>query len=739
MANCSGKKTCGKGSKLTPQARKYLADRGIDEKAAKARGLCSLVAAETKKQYGKSVQSLNIPYYTASGEVLVNDHAAFNRVRTFPRGLLTNAKKFPRFLQKKGTKNHLYLDPGRKNWVKIQKDSSVTVTITEGEIKSICANIYGIPCIGVGGVSGWKTRINGQSIPLPELDEWEWKGRKVELAFDADVMTKPDVQAALSAFAQELGRRGAEIKSVSIPALEGQGNTGIDDFLVANGREAYDALPREDVKLILDPKAPLDIARVLVAARYTEGELRTLHNYQDVFYAWDGTCYCEVPMKEIKKQVYELLDSAKQKTTNKEGKGITTPIKPSRNLVDNVCHALESWTHVKSDLSPPFWLNGREVPEVRNTVVCRNGLLHIPRKILYEHSPAFFGLSALSFDFNPDAPKPEQWLAFLGQLWHEDPSAINTLQEVFGYLLTTDTSQHKIFMLVGPKRSGKGTIARVLTELLGCDNVCSPTLDSLSTNFGLSGLIGKQLAIVGDARLSRKSDQQQLSERLLSISGEDHQTIDRKFREHWNGKLSVRFLILTNEIPKILDASGALPSRFIMLQLVESFYGKEDPKLTDKLLPELPGILNWAIDGWKRLQKRGHFCMPKSSANTIQEMEDLASPVGAFVRDYCVVESGAKIPTEDLYEGYGRFCKEHEYKRPLGGASFGRDLRAVVPTVQRKNLRCNGKQTRTYTGIRLKEEHEMRDHYNEKLKKLVVRSKGYKWGKNDAASAAGST
>ncbi len=61
---------------------------------------------------------------------------------------------------------------------------------------------------------------------------------------------------------------------------------------------------------------------------------------------------------------------------------------------------------------------------------------------------------------------------FLKSLWPDDQQAINTLQEIFGYLITSDTKQQKIFSLVGPMRSGKGTIARILTALLGQDSVC---------------------------------------------------------------------------------------------------------------------------------------------------------------------------------------------------------------------------------------------------------------------------
>ena len=125
-------------------------------------------------------------------------------------------------------------------------------------------------------------------------------------------------------------------------------------------------------------------------------------------------------------------------------------------------------------------------------------------------------------------------------------------------MLTPDTSHQKIAMLIGPKRSGKGTIARMLRAMVGPTNVANPTFASLSTNFGLAPLIGKPAAIITDARLSAKTDASVLIERLLSISGEDAQTIDRKHMQALTVKLPTRFTIISNEQPRLPDTSGAM-------------------------------------------------------------------------------------------------------------------------------------------------------------------------------------
>ena len=331
-------------------------------------------------------------------------------------------------------------------------------------------------------------------------------------------------------------------------------------------------------------------------------------------------------------------------------------------------------------------------------------MLNIETRELLPHSPHLFNINTLPYDYDPKAPTyPKLWMQFLRQLWpndEDDRLARFTLQEMFGLLLTTDTVFQKIFMIVGPKRSGKGTLGRVLTALLGRDNVVNPTMASMTGEFGLWPLIDKQLAIIADARLGARADANVVAERLLSISGEDGQTINRKNKSFWTGRLFVRFLILTNELPRIADASGALASRFILLVLQRSFYGKEDPELTEKLLAELPGILNWALKGLDRLRKRGGFRMPKSSHDAIRQLEDLASPVSAFLRDWCDPPSpDAQENVKDLYAAWSCWC-EQQGIRPGSNIVFGRNLRAV-----RAQIRTGGKgQERFYTGVKLSKE-----------------------------------
>jgi putative DNA primase/helicase len=276
------------------------------------------------------------------------------------------------------------------------------------------------------------------------------------------------------------------------------------------------------------------------------------------------------------------------------------------------------------------------------------------------------------------------------------------LQEIFGYALTPDTRFQKILMLIGPKRSGKGVTGRVLRRLVGDRNTCSPTLASFGLDFGKQVLVGKSLAVISDARLSGRTDMASVAETLLSISGEDPQTIPRKFLPDWNGKLAVRFLILTNELPRIGDASGALASRFVVLPLTTSFFGREDLGLFDKLVVELPGILNWALAGRDRLYERGHFRQPKSGDALVEALDELGSPEKTFLRDRCQVRVGASVSQKTLFDAWRQWCQENGRDNPGTTQIFGRNLRAALPAgVVERRVGERGRQERTWVGLEL--------------------------------------
>jgi putative DNA primase/helicase len=306
----------------------------------------------------------------------------------------------------------------------------------------------------------------------------------------------------------------------------------------------------------LNPNAPVTDPHYLAGTfleKYTdENEGVYIKFWNDEWWRWKEGAYRKVPIGEFRAELTAHIkeefenehlarlaelahfsqsksddDTSDEEDKRPELKAVTVPI------VTNALGALAGMTMLPSTVDQPAWLADSPFP-ARDVLACRNGLIHLPslvqkRNHFHKPTPQFFSCTILCYDFDPKAQKPITWLNFLRQLWPDDPQSIQLLQEWFGYCLLPDTRQQKILIVVGPKRSGKGTIGKVLKGLLGSDNVTAPSLSSLGSPFGLWPLLGKLLAIVSDARLSGRNDIAQLVENLLRLSGEDPVDVHRKF------------------------------------------------------------------------------------------------------------------------------------------------------------------------------------------------------------------
>ncbi|ADG97285.1 phage/plasmid primase, P4 family [Segniliparus rotundus DSM 44985] len=452
------------------------------------------------------------------------------------------------------------------------------------------------------------------------------------------------------------------------------------------------------------PSAPMRVARQLAKGYEHESGLFTLGHLRGDWLLWDGSMWAVVEQDELRSHIYRSLEHAVYKA--RVGKGEAWEARafdPTPGKVSSVLDALRAVVLMDGGLDAPKWIgaSGARRPPAGEVVACANGLLHVPSRTMIEHTPEFFTRTAVPFDYNPSAPEPKRWLGFLQSVWPGDADSVALLQEFFGYVLSGRTDMQKILLVVGPPRSGKGTIARVLIALVGKANAAAPTLASLGTNFGLSPLLGKPLAVVGDARLGGAGTRQ-VVERLLSISGEDWLTVDRKNKEPWTGPIPARFVIVSNELPRLSDASGAIAKRFVVLTMAQSFLGKEDHRLTADLLEELPGILAWSLDGLERLARNGSFTRTASSQDATRELEDLASPVAAFLREHCVIDPDGTVEKDKLYARWAVWCEQNGLK-PTNSAMFGRDLRAAFPGLGDARPRNTGsKRPRHHVGIRLK-------------------------------------
>ena len=384
-----------------------------------------------------------------------------------------------------------------------------------------------------------------------------------------------------------------------------------------------------------------------------------------------------------------------------------TAIRMTRSLSGDVNHFLAAISHTKRQDEPPFWINPRpDDPDPVDIVSARNGLIDLSGKepVLKPHTPRLFSTFTLPYAYDPEAPSPRKWLKLLGSQWATDPDSIDSLHEIIGNLLTPETKYQKIHLLIGPTRSGRGTIARVLTALIGERNVVSTSPATLSGEFGLEPLLGKTVAIMGDARAPDK-DASVLMDRLLRISGCDAVDVNRKgIRILSDINLRTRFLIISNEMPNFRDASGAIVGRYHILKATRTIPPEDRNGDLDReiIAEELPGILNLAIKARERLRERGRFVQPESASDLLANAEDMASPVKRFVDDQCLLHSDCEVGAQELFEAWRSWTSLHGY-HPGNSGLFGKNFRAAFPGIKHGRPRdeSTGKQKLTFFGVAL--------------------------------------
>lgn len=444
------------------------------------------------------------------------------------------------------------------------------------------------------------------------------------------------------------------------------------------------------------------------------------------WFEWDGVAYRAVPEGDLRallcrsiKDEFDRLNVeriAALKAQLPPGMPLATKELPAARkvttaLVNNTLQALTGMSLLPAPAEPPTWLGGPAPFPAEEVLAAGNGLVHLPSLVAGKPCflpplMTFFTLNALDYAFDPGAPEPAQWLEFLDRLWPDDPESVKALQQWFGLCLLPETRHQKMLMLIGPTRSGKGTIARTLADVVGAANVAGPPLSSLGTDFGLAPLLGKTLAIVPDGRLSGRTDAAMITERLLAITGEDTLTVNRKHLPPVTTRLKARLLLLSNELPRFSDSSRALANRMVLLRLTRSWLGKEDRTLGDRLAAELPGILLWAIAGWEQLRQQGHLTQPQAGRELLEELEDLSSPISAFVRDCCVVDPGRQVSIKELFDRWKVWCQAKGDVQVGKEQLFCRNLRAAEPGLILTRPRVNGEQQRCYQGIGLRPEKE---------------------------------
>jgi P4 family phage/plasmid primase-like protien len=337
----------------------------------------------------------------------------------------------------------------------------------------------------------------------------------------------------------------------------------------------------------------------------------------------------------------------------------------------------------------------------RDLLALKNGLLDLDTGELLPHTPDWFSSTCLPYEYDPELACPT-FLAAVERVTGGDEEKARLLQEWFGYNLIPCTDAQKFLILHGEGANGKSALCAALEALLGPENVSHVSLGELGESFGLAPTLGKLANISADmSQLDRLAEG-----KLKQLTSGDGVTVNRKFLPAVTAKPTARLTLATNNLPRFSDRSQGLERRAILLPCDavipegERVPGMDKPSFWAES-GELPGLLNWALEGLDRLRKNHfRFTDPAACTRAKQDHLDDCNPARAFLRDCCEAAPGEATFSADLYQAFERWC-EQEGKTPLPASEFGKQVRRAYPVADAIKMKRAGKAERAWVGVRL--------------------------------------
>lgn len=314
-----------------------------------------------------------------------------------------------------------------------------------------------------------------------------------------------------------------------------------------------------------------------------------------------------------------------------------------------------------------------------NIINLKNGLLNIQTYEVIPHTPQYLSTSQIAVEYERGSGAP-MWFKFINDITNGDVKQAYLLRQIAGYCLTNDTRYAKAFIFYGTGANGKSLFSRIIARIVGKENVSSLNLGTITKQFGLTGLIGKKMNIIDE--ISGNYFESNIIKNL--ISGEK-MAAEVKFRpEPIEFTPIAKIIFSVNELPKINDTTPGLYRRFIIIPFDRSFLLDPDLDLETKLCSELPGILNWCVEGLKSLRQDGRFMETEKNIESMRNFKIENSPVLEFLsNNYEPVQGDERfkygIKLSELYPQYRSHCVENGYKAK-SAVNFGRELLHTILT-----------------------------------------------------------
>ncbi len=307
-----------------------------------------------------------------------------------------------------------------------------------------------------------------------------------------------------------------------------------------------------------------------------------------------------------------------------------------------------------------------------------NGTLEVTESghKLKAHDPADFLTYVLPFEHDKKAVAP-LFKKYLDRVL-PDKSSQMVLQEFLGYVFVRHLKLEKALILLGGGQNGKSVMFEIAMELLGRVNVSTKSLGDLTDRD--SG--NDNRAKLGDKLLNYGSEIRandidvDIFKRL--VSGEPVAARE-KYKTGFDLENNCKFMFNANTLPKGAENTEAYFRRFLIVPFtIKITEAEKDPELHTKIInDELPGVLNWVIEGLDRLLKEKSFTKCTASEEALESYKKESNNILLFVEESGLIPHETSFRTTgEIYAEYKSWCEDIGY-RSVSKNIFSKELKAL--------------------------------------------------------------
>lgn len=386
----------------------------------------------------------------------------------------------------------------------------------------------------------------------------------------------------------------------------------------------------------------------------------------------------------------------------------------TKRMAQFVIDKIEASTYIDRH---EFFNKQNEYPEL---ICIQNGILNIITEELTPFTPDIYFFNHLPVRYDPEKTCPKI-IKFLRDILPLEEN-IKTIQELMGYILYKRYKYQKAFMFHGPGRNGKSQLLDLMKRLVGKDNFAAVSLKQIEDEgFSVINLHNKLVNLSSEITKNALEN----AGVFKKLVGWDEIQANRKFKEYINFQNYAKLIFATNELPRIGNMDEAFWRRWIMLKFPYRFLPEDEimkmgitidqameqgirvqiPDIINSIcnVDEMSGLLNWALEGFKRLRKQGNFTYSKGMDAMKNEWLCQSNSAHAFVSECIEYSPNEFVTLEEMRIQYYHFCEHYVVPR-ISAVEFNKHLSDKTTATQLPK-RVDGSLIRVWNNIRLKKKY----------------------------------